>query len=306
MSQINIEILKKPDKVYKNVLSASFFTMPNAYRNVSSYQRAFSKFILAVPDNFEIRIYTDDTGKDFLLKYKNPNLSIYHYNCEEFREGVGHTGTFGTIVRFLPLFEKHDLVWISDIDLPDYFFDTKHILRNDYDVFIYTNICYERKPFSSSEYHINAGKFISRVQFPKQLLTRFLNKILSGEIDTTIATINKYNEGKKKPNKLFPYGVDEVFMNTYIYNSIVKHNLKILQHKSFYADGYIKHLSDVSEKEKKEMADYYATKSKLSFQQTKKIYKKYLPLLVSKYPCLQELIDKMDTFTSEFDEFNHV
>ena len=99
--------------------------------------------------DFEVRIYTDDTGSEFALKVaKDPNISVIHFDCPEFREGRGHMGTFGTLVRFLPLFEKHEIVWIADIDIPDFFVSQKNLdemFGHSCDFKLSSRICYERK-----------------------------------------------------------------------------------------------------------------------------------------------------------------
>ena len=73
MSQIDLKIIKQsihPNSKYTNVLSCSFFTMVEAYRDFSKYQKFIPLIIqysLRLKD-FELRIYTDNTGVDFLLE----------------------------------------------------------------------------------------------------------------------------------------------------------------------------------------------------------------------------------------------
>jgi len=66
---------------------------------------------------------------------------VIHFNCPEFREGEGHTGTFGTFPRFLPLFEKDlELVWVTDIDVIQSYLNPK-IAEKTPDAMIHTYIC---------------------------------------------------------------------------------------------------------------------------------------------------------------------
>jgi len=53
----------------KQVLSCCYFTMTDAYRYVEKYKRYFMKFLYQkrVLKGFETRVYTDDSGKDFIL-----------------------------------------------------------------------------------------------------------------------------------------------------------------------------------------------------------------------------------------------
>jgi len=104
MSQIDITSIKQANKKYKNVLSCSFFTMTDAYRDFAKYQKNLETLIeysLDLPD-FELRIYTDLSGIDFVQKIsKNHNhITILQFNYKPLREKIGHVGTFGTLVRF--------------------------------------------------------------------------------------------------------------------------------------------------------------------------------------------------------------
>jgi hypothetical protein len=45
---------------------------------------------------------------------------------------------------------------------------------------------------------------------------------------------------------------------------------------------------------------YYRNPSNDLFKQVKKIYEEYAPLLIGKYPCMQELVDKLPEFKNSF------
>ena len=108
MSQIEIQILKQGTET-KKVISGSFFTMKDAYRHKEKYITYLTKFcIFSNKPGFCSRIYTDDSGKKEALQIAelHSHVSVYHFNCPEFREEVGHIGVFGTLIRFLPLFEE--------------------------------------------------------------------------------------------------------------------------------------------------------------------------------------------------------
>jgi hypothetical protein len=52
-------------------------------------------------------------------------------------------------------------------------------------------------------------------------------------------------------------------------------------------------------KKKKELLyENYVQPTSTTIRKVKKIYKEKLPLLVEKYPCLQEMIDSLDSFKS--------
>ena len=126
--QLEITILKQGTPS-KKVLSCSFFTSKDAYRYVGGYQKNLERFLYQKNrlKGFETRIYTDDSGQEFVLKAaeKDPTVSVYHYNFPPLQETGGrHCGTFGTLMRFLPLFEPGlETVWVSDIDVNNDYLD---------------------------------------------------------------------------------------------------------------------------------------------------------------------------------------
>jgi hypothetical protein len=312
MSQIEVNVLKE-GKRYNNVLSISFFTMKNSYRPSEFYENKLKIFMdkKSKLKGFETRIYTDDSGKDFALKIADEDTTVLHYNCEPFREGDGHVGTFGTIVRFLPLFEKGlETVWISDIDIHPSFLDMNVLSamsRNNCSVFIDSVICYERKPWADVKYPIVAHRFISKIILSKQIFTRFLNNLIDGKMSEIIDEINEYNSPLKKPNQKFPYGMDEVFLNGPIYKSIFKHDVKVMFRKDFFTESFmVYNIEKFPAKYTELLKRYYKNPSNDFFKQVKKIYEEYAPMLVEKYPCMQELVDKLPEFKNSFVEVSIV
>jgi hypothetical protein len=300
MSQIKITILKEGSGS-KKVLSCSFFTMQDAYRPVEKYQRNFMKFLTQTSymTDFEIRVYTDDSAKDFLLEAtkKITNVAVLHYDYPPLREKKGHIGIFGMFPRFLPMFEPGlDLVWISDIDLPDSFFDRKRLTlmdKHNVQFSFNTYICYnERKPYGRN-YTILAGTIISKIIFPKAILTRFINKLSSSDIENDVKTLNDRN--KYKPYSKVPYGIDEHFLNKSIYDYIKRHNFTVLTTKLFLISEGILIQAGLTQSELVFTRYYYARNpTKEHFNKLKQIIKKKLPSILSKYPCAQELLDKID------------
>jgi hypothetical protein len=306
MSQIDITSIKQANKKYKNVLSCSFFTMTDAYRDFSKYQKDLETLIqysLDLPD-FELRIYTDLSGIEFTQKVSKDynHITILQFDCKPFREKVGHIGTFGTLVRFLPMFEKNlKTVWITDIDIPKHFLDKNKIQemkRTNSKVYFSTFVCYDRKTYAR-KYTILAGTMIYFMKFPLKLLTNFLEKYLHNEYESVIKILN--NNTWRTPSK-FPYGMDEVFINTSIYDYIQKKHINSYVNKVYMVNKYINKSRNITKQEVDLLRSSYYDPTKGKIEQVKKIYKKYLPTLVSKYPCLQELLDKIDTFTDRMEE----
>jgi len=301
MSQIRIEVVKDIIVKHPNVISVSFFTMQEAYRSIERYEKYLKQFLdySEKLHNFEVRIYTDDSGIVYASKVSEglDNVSIYKFDCPEFKDGKYHIGTFGTLVRFLPLFEDHKIVWISDIDIPTSYLDFD---MHKCQVYIQTSVCYERKVYGRKQ-TIVANKFIIKnLTFSKALLTRFLNKILKGLLKTTINELNLANT-RKSPSKV-PYGIDEYFLNTAIYDNIRKQSVKVFIKKQYDAEGFIKYLPSMTQKDTSLLLQNYTNPTKETISRMKELYKKSIPLILDKYPCLQELLDKLPSFKNDFSE----
>lgn len=297
MSQIDITILKQGLKSEK-IFSVSFFTMNDPYRDFTKYQKylvRFFEYAKVLPD-FQVRVYTDDTGSEFALKASadNQQVSIYHFDCPEFRDGKGHIGVFGPMVRFLPLFEKHEIVWISDIDVREWFIDPvflKQMIKNNCDFSISTFPCYFRKTFSN-KYTIIAHRIISRVQLPRALFTRFLTKLNSGELQDKIDMLNVENKGK--PPSRVPYCTDELFLNTSVYKWLCNHDLKFYIELDYLLIGLIPGAVQKLTKEQELLLFKYGVNRDPKYiPKLTQVFKKILERYESTYPCLKHLIPKL-------------
>jgi len=241
MSQIEITVLKQGTPSRK-VLTCCFFTVGEAYRDFKQYIGNLKRFVIDSEQltDFEVRIYTDDTGKEYALEIAKgfPRISVLHYECPAFRDGRGHAGMFGTLVRFLPMFEDLDIAWCSDIDIPRHYLDPvvlRQMSNQKTDIYINTFICYERKAWARRN-TIVVNKFITKIQFPRALLTRFLNMIIDGKLNERLLAIDQQNTSAShnpKPTSKVPYGTDELFINTYIYNWIVNKNIRIMLDRDY-------------------------------------------------------------------------
>jgi len=306
MSQIDIKVLKQGISSRK-VITCCFFTMDGAYRNFSQYIGNLKRFLVLtekLPD-FEVRIYTDDTGKDIALEVSEgkPRVSVMHYDCPQFREGKGHKGIFGMFVRFLPMFEDLEVAWCSDIDIPDYYLDSKELnklVRNNCDVYVSSLICYNMKPWGR-EYSIIAHKFITRVRFPKALLTRFLNMITEGKLKDTVELINDYNQSSntKKAISEIPYGMDELFLNTYIYNWISKKNLHVLVSMDYGSTRVL--MNTLSKEHKYLIAKHYYYPTHQTFAKLKQLLERGEPSkLLGDEECYRNFLKVLPKLKNSF------
>jgi hypothetical protein len=313
MSQIELKIIKQSihpnNKKYTNVLSCSFFTMVEAYRDFSKYQKFIPLIIqysLRLKD-FELRIYTDNTGVDFLLEacknYKH--ISIIHYNCEPFRQNQGHVGTFGTLVRFLPMFEKDlSIVWITDIDIPNDHINIRYIdamKKTKSLIYFPTRVCYDRRVYGR-KYTIIADRMIFFQKFPKTLFTNYIKKMINNKLEAKINELNIVNSEKGKLPSKVPYGIDELFLNTILYDYIKKKQIQCYISKRYLVIGHLEYNMNITNTERQILYAYLKNPNKLQFDAVKNIYKKYKSQLIAKYACYQEFFEKLDTLDYTFIE----
>jgi hypothetical protein len=235
-------------------------------------------------------------------------VTVIHYNFPPFREESGHVGTFGTLIRFLPLFEPGlETVWVTDIDVPDSYLDpiilTK--MKDAKTEFSFrTFLCYETKVYGR-KYTILAGTMISFRTFPIELFTHFLNLLVQppSSIKTMFSKLNKLNLANTHRNfskSKLPFGVDEVFTNSTFYNYLVRNEIPcyIIKDYIIHIGRYLK--EHITKKELKLIDNYvYSNRSRENFNKIKEFCKEKLPLVVGTYPCVKEFLDYMDEFTHE-------
>lgn len=297
MSQIKTQVIRAGLQS-RNVLSASFFTMANAYRPVEKYVRHLQRFLEYQKNlGFECRIYTDGSGIEYVMPLaEKHNVTVIQFECEPFREGVGHVGTFGTMARFLPMFEDLDLVWVSDLDIPPHFLDPKLVQfmhNKKLDGVLRTMTCYDRKPYGR-QYTIIADRMLVKPNFSKSSFTKFLTKLEKGDLQDWVDNLNEgHNKGK---HDIFPYGMDEVFLNTVIYDSIKRRKLPYAVDYNYgLTSGFFEHNTSIKKSEVRELEDHYANPTKEKFKKVKELYKKYLPLVIEKYSCASETLELLDS-----------
>jgi hypothetical protein len=301
--QLQISVLKQGTPS-KKVLSVSFFTMKDAYRNVEKYQRYLQYFLQYKKqlNGFETRIYTDDRGKDFVLSVAkhDPTVSVYHFNYPPLREEKGHIGTFGTLMRFLPLFEPGlEVVWVSDLDIPAYYLDKRLVLKKA--DFIYRTYPAYKTNVYGRAYTIVANAMISFQTFPKKLLNAYLHTIThpSGSFLEYVKQQNLENQKGHKPYSKVPYGIDEYFMNTIMYDYIIEKMYKCYIIKDYgYTFIHLKHEKLLTKEEDALYWNYLEKPSPRAFPSLKKLYLEKVSLIEDKYPGVTTSIT--DSFVKIF------
>jgi hypothetical protein len=297
MSQIKTQIIRQGLQS-RNVLSSSFFTMANEYRPVERYIKHLKQFLQYQEKlGFECRIYTDESGIEYVLPLAEKyNVTVIQFDCQPFREGKGHVGTFGTMARFLPMFEDLDLVWVSDLDIPPNFLDPKLVEfmnKKKLDGVLRTMTCYDRKPYGR-QYTIIADRMLVKPKFQQSSFTTFLKKLANGELQNWVDALNEgRNKGK---HDIFPYGMDEVFLNTVIYDSIKRRKLPYaVEYNYGLTSGFFEHNTSIKKSEIYVLENHYSNPTKESVKKVKQIYKTYLPDVIEKYPCASETMDMLDS-----------
>jgi hypothetical protein len=237
----NIQVLSNPKK-YEVMISVSLFKMKESYRNFSSYIKNLYSWINTLSDKICVRLYVDESvlEEELFIKLFNQNikhLEIVLYEFKDFYFDEYHDGTFGSIVRFLALFDKPHIpenikyIWISDVDLPIYNFsyeNIKDLKRNNVKIGFYSKACNVVEWVKDDyKYPINAGKIIvdRKVKFSYENFELFLNKVLLGEYEEIKNRILKNRENKSHyaPAKYFTYGFDEIYTNEYLRLDIEKY-----------------------------------------------------------------------------------
>jgi hypothetical protein len=261
--------------------------MADPYRNFNKYVNRFMEWVYKVPNNTFIRIYTDEASlmsREFqaIIDKEINHLEIFIYDYPEFKESRAsgikdskvsksfasksydfHDGTFGTLMRFLPLWDKElwskykiDYLWVSDVDVYTNFLNTDILdmmKKKKAKVSYYSKACYSR-PWVPGDmnFSIGAGKviFSKKAIVSEYKFNSFLRDILSGKYKWLKNSIKKYyriikDEKTLKSvikNKYITYGFDEYYCNVILYSDIedykilVQYNLDLRVLKYNYPD----------------------------------------------------------------------
>jgi hypothetical protein len=231
-----------------NILSVCIFQMKKSYKSSYTYISGLKYTLDHLSKNlpgFFLRVYYDhsiEKNKQWMsvlnkLKlHKKVQLVKFHHKWFIDSDGY-HLGTFGTIVRLVPLFEKEQnlkMVLIGDVDYNEYMLPywnkTYKSFRNSQSqVHMFERNCNhlsERVKKIVSLYKLPFSPFLnsfwSKVTFPKDMLDNFLTCIYNVEIqhndvrceDIKLFTNNtdysKVKKAIKMEQQQFMYGIDEI------------------------------------------------------------------------------------------------
>lgn len=248
----------------KILISTSLFYLENSYKNVSKYINGLTKLVefINLYKYYTLRIYYDDSIFENLdyanlyIEFKtNKHIELINYKCTQFiiNNNNNHIGTFGTLIRFLPLFEKsnYDYIYISDIDDKNYEyidFYIKQISKKPYQIYLINTHNYGKRYYNYLENKFNftaiANIFVKKYRFNIKILLDYL-ELLSNQnnlIYKKLEEINiKFFSNNINKYALYTYGIDEYFLNKYMLKNISKKIVYILN-ESLSLTHYVKHL----------------------------------------------------------------
>lgn len=247
LKKFTLEHIKESN--YETCISCSMFKMRKAYKPFGQYIDAFILWLESSPQKAMVRVYIDqsiiqDESYERLIKKNFDHLEIFQYTDKRFLEedGIHHDGTFGTMPRFMSLFDnelrdiyKIKYFWISDVDLEPQMFDYQYInnmKKEKCDVSFASFSCYDRPWIPDSvKFPVVIYRFIVRnnVKISKNNFDKFLQDTYQGKYEDIKENIKEYYS-KDKPKtdaglsaKHFVYGFDEIYANTILEKEISNH-----------------------------------------------------------------------------------
>ena len=260
---------KEPINEY-NIVSTVLFRLKDNYKSMSNYYEKIMKlvdnFYDFFPKTFYLRIYFDNSiiiksGNKLiddeidnvwiklLKKLKKYNfIQLCRFKHLDFYEKPFHYGVFGTIIRFLPMFDYEENKYIKDVIISDVDinFILLNYLKNGYNYalkhdlkFIFkTSFCkyifghhYVTIDMINTWVRILAGTIIlHNYKFNKNILNDFFEQIITKKYDNNMIKFIEMNDfilykNKTPTEKIFKYGFDEFFA-MHLLNDIIKKNIK--------------------------------------------------------------------------------
>ena len=228
----NFTILKKVNLDNKLLVSTTLFikNIKNINLDDNKYIKGLYKlYDWCLINNYVLRIYFDESIEEYikinLLNKTNIELYKYYYPKFYLKDKKIHKGTFGSLIRFYPLFNLkdhyHNNVYVSDSDF-DFFL--KKTSNNIIDFVKKNNHLYNNILISKSRYFYGTFKRLQNRNnnniFPIQAgcLYNYNNKF-------DINILENYINNLKVQDAI--YGCDEFFLNKDLFNIFNNKNVNI-------------------------------------------------------------------------------
>jgi hypothetical protein len=246
----------------KYLLSTSFFYLEKSYKSSQRYIDGILKIIEFIEQNkyYVLRIYYDKSifknpkYTELFDKMKNNNLvELCEYSCSQFvqsKQKPFHIGTFGTLLRFLPLFEKShwEVIYILDIDDANYGYIKLYVdslIRSDKKFYFYNLEDYGKKYLNQFNNKFGdaviANIYVKNHRFDIKIFTNFLDWMTkSNRLFMMIENLNKNSYAFKNSPKdiIQTYGLDEYFLNINLINTLNKKDIGWIK-ENLYFDYFI-------------------------------------------------------------------
>lgn len=244
----------------KYLLSTSFFYLEKSYKSSQRYIDGILKIIEFVEQNkyYVLRIYYDKSiffnpkYTELFDKIKTNNLvELCEYSCSQFIQSKPfHIGTFGTLLRFLPLFEKShwEVIYILDIDDANYGYIKLYVdnlVASEKKFYFYNLEDYGKKYLNQFNNKfgdaIIANIYVKNHRFDIKIFTNFLDWITkSNKLFMMIENLNKNSYAFKNSPKdiVQTYGLDEYFLNINLINTLNKKDIGWIK-ENLYFDYFI-------------------------------------------------------------------
>jgi hypothetical protein len=171
-----------------------------------------------------VRLYVDRTVPASTWRGL-PDVEVVEYRCPAFLVGGGghHDGTFGTVMRMLPLLDwpdGYEAVWVSDVDVaPPFLTEGRWHLDRMFELgyaYGYFNILGYNKPWvgGADPAVVNIRILARRPIAPPTLLRDFLVDVrASTKYADLFRAVTEKDGNRATAARWFPYGFDELFTN---------------------------------------------------------------------------------------------
>jgi len=259
------------DEVYANQKNISLLEMVAEYEEKrNSYINGLNTIVKRSGD-FNIRIFCDSTSIMHCERHlKNKNVEIIYYHFDQFydKERRCHYGFFGTLMRYISLFNfsNFDNKWdtVAVIDLENNYFNARMII-NKYikemksdtpELLFWSRPCYylsERiyaMNHDLKNFSIISSLILQRKSQDRNIFINFLNNCLlkhDKDYDDTLRKYLKIDFEKRAFNGRLEYGVDEYFINYHFLN-ICYINKNLPFYVIFYRDiscGFLEWIKNI-------------------------------------------------------------
>jgi hypothetical protein len=324
-----IRSLPNKNKFYEVCLSVSLFRMQSSYKPFEKYITMFEKIVKTIFPQAYVRLYVDRSAMQepafqALMNKKYSNLEVYRFEDKRFllEDGIHHDGTFGSIARFLALFDKSikaNYVWIADADLNTQDFnynlirEMKHVHAS---VSYASRGCYDKYwiplevDFPIINYKVVVRKNV-KCSFEK--FNNFLDEVHANkynDVKEKIEAIVNRPDAKRKMLgiKQFIYGFDELYSNGVLYKELVNYRRLVLDDLQLNYLGNFKDIPIDKEKaEKYNKLMYYGAKSADLKKKVIKFYEDLYDEIVEKdlmktfdeYPRIKRCVNEFNMYKNK-------